>query len=92
MQKKFWVCPKTHKVWRFAGLNDTDVDPRNRDEIKIVYYIVVNAILGPVYFEFVTGTSEHEQDPYSRIYMVSRLPFTVRRSWCMSACPGCAVP
>lgn len=88
--KRFWLCPKTHKAWWFAGLDNTGIGPRMNDKIRIVYYIVVNAILGPVYSELVTRTSEHEQDPYSRIYMVSQLPTTTHRSLCMSACPGCA--
>lgn len=38
------------------------------------YYVVVNAILGCVYFEYVYGTTAHEEDPYYEEFMVSRHP------------------
>jgi hypothetical protein len=68
--KTYYVCPKTHKVWAFAGADTTEVDSRMDGNIKIVYYAAVNPILGPVYFELVTGTSEHALDPHYQQYMV----------------------
>ena len=65
------MCPKTHKVWAIAGMDTTDVDPRMAGNFKIVYHAVMNTILGPVYLELVTGTSEHAAGPHYQVYMVS---------------------
>ena len=74
--KTYYICPSTRKVWAFAGTDTQDIDPRmvGAGKRKVVYYAVVNAILGPVYWELVTGTTEHSQDPYHQVYMVSCLP------------------
>ena len=72
--KTLYVSPQIMKVWAPKGADMTDYDervPRNKKPAKIVYYIAVNAILGPVYFELVTGTAKHEEDPFYQQYTVS---------------------
>ena len=66
--KTVYVVPKDHLV--YAPLNaDMYIEdarlPRSRSQInKKNYYVVVNAVLGPVYFKVVTGTTGiREVDP-----------------------------
>lgn len=80
------VEPKAHKVWMLRGDDTTDVDLRLKKKgIKLVFYCVVNAILGPVYLEFVTATADHEEDPYYQAYMVR---LTAHMSLCKSQSLG----
>lgn len=73
--KTFYVCPESVWVYAPPGAEMTVTDPRlpasKYATRKIVYYAVVNAILGPVYVELVTGTSEHVNDPFYQEYKVS---------------------
>ena len=56
----------------------TDVDdrvPRKKwAGPKVHYYCAVNALLGPVYFEYTTGTTDHQEDPNYQPYMVRPHP------------------
>eukprot|EP00960_Hanusia_phi_P021660 641881-Hanusia_phi.AAC.2 len=65
--KTFYICPSSMWVYAPPGVDMTVVDerlPNSRFATKkIVYYAVVNPILGPVYIELVTGTAEHDKDP-----------------------------
>lgn len=76
--KTIYVVPSDHFVYAPPGIDLTVVDrrlPQSRQEIKkIVYYCVVNAALGPVYIEFMTGSTEHETDPHYKQYRVSIPP------------------
>lgn len=64
--KTFYIEPEGRMVWAPADANMTVVDERmpksRREEKKIHYYAVVNALLGPVYIEYCTGTTGHAQD------------------------------
>lgn len=72
--KTFYICPSSMWVYAPPGVDMTVVDerlPNSRFATKkIVYYAVVNPILGPVYIELVTGTAEHDKDPNYTRYMV----------------------
>ena len=68
--KTFYVDPTTLRVWAPRPTDPAAADPPVGNSIKIVYYAVVNPIIGPVYFEYVTGTSEHHEDPYYQQYLV----------------------
>jgi hypothetical protein len=76
-EKKLYIMPRPHAVWARAGADLTDPDPRvpmgqkALKGVKVVYYAVVNAILGPIYFEYVTGTADHERDLHYKKYKVS---------------------
>ena len=73
--KTIYICPK--EVWVYAppDADMTAVDPRLPPRAsamkKVNYYCAVNAVLGPVWMEFVTGTTAHEEDPGYKLYMVS---------------------
>ena len=64
--KTFYIEPTSIAVYAPADANMTVVDERmphsKRELKKIVYYAVVNALLGPVYIEYMTGTTGHQQD------------------------------
>jgi len=62
--KVFYVCPSTQQLWTQTDPSMTAAEAEGLKMVKLVYYIAVNAILGPVYIELVTGTSEHEADPH----------------------------
>lgn len=66
--KTVYVVPKDHLVYAPPGADMYIEDerlPRSKSQIqKINYYVVVNAVLGPVYFKVVTGTTRiREVDP-----------------------------
>ena len=72
--KVFYIEPDSMSVWAPLDADMTVVDHRmphsNKAQKRIHYYAAVNAVLGPVYIEFVTGTTGHEQD-------------VMRPPWCM---------
>ncbi len=76
--KTFYIEPREELVYAPLGADLTSYDPRvpqqPRYRQKITYYIVVNALLGPVYYERVTGTTDREEDPHYKEYMVSVAP------------------
>jgi hypothetical protein len=80
--KVYYIGPRDCLVYAKAGVDMTHIDRRvtknKSKQIKVVYYAVVNALLGPVYFEYVTGTSNHEQDPHYKQYKVRLPPSPVR--------------
>lgn len=98
--KKYYIFPRGQKVWAPAGADMTDPDPRLKQGVTgktwlcVNYYVVVNAILGCVYFEYVYGTTAHEEDPNYEEYTVSSSPTptphpsTVHKSWCKLSLPG----
>lgn len=90
--KSFYILPKSQWVYAPHDAEMTVEDERMPDGEgeKIVYYCVVNAILGPVYIEYVTGTSEHHKDPYARAYMVSKNSTPVLQPCVLL--PPCALP
>lgn len=71
--KTYYIGPKPRKVWARRGEDMTDVDPRGsqKNSVKVVWYIVVNALLGPIYFEYVTGTTDFHQEAHFQEYKVS---------------------
>lgn len=75
--KVFYILPRSCWVYAPASADMTATDPRlprNRYNIKkIVYYAVVNALLGAVYIERVTGTTDRREDPTYKEYKVSHL-------------------
>lgn len=97
--KTFYIEPTGMYVWAPATADMTVVDermPKSKKEIKkIVYYAVVNAVVGPVYIEYVTGTTGHPQDmmypPWAPAgfcvyepYQVRAPCFTAHMNLCMS--------
>lgn len=64
--KTFYIEPSGRMVYAPEDANLTVEDarmPTTRREVKKVhYYAVVNALLGPVYIEYCTGTTAHEGD------------------------------
>ena len=96
--KTFYIEPGARMVWAPEGADMTVVDermPRTRKHVKkIVYYAVVNALAGPVYIEYMTGTTGHDQDvmrppwstkgiPVSKDYKVRHpILLTAHTSWC----------
>ena len=74
--KTFYIQPKSRFVYAPADADMAVEDERltGDEDLKIVYYIVVNAVLGPVYIEYVTGTSSHTEDPFYFPYYVSPCP------------------
>lgn len=74
--KKYYIFPRDMVVWAPADVDMTDPDPRLQQGTKMLdlcvnYYVVVNALLGCVYFEYVHGTTDHEGDPNFETFNVS---------------------
>lgn len=76
--KTFYIEPEGLAVWAPADANMAVVDQRMphslRERKKIVYYAVVNALLGPVYIEYMTGTTGHEQDVMRPPWLQGEIP------------------
>lgn len=64
--KTFYITPSGEWVYLPPGSDLTVADPRlplSRYHLKkVCYYAVVNAVLGPVYFQYVSGTTDFARD------------------------------
>jgi hypothetical protein len=75
--KVYYIGPMDRLVYAPPGVDMTDVDPRatrKSQPQKVVYYAVVNAVLGPIYFEWMTGTTDHHLDPHGHEHYTVRPP------------------
>jgi hypothetical protein len=76
--RTYYIEPTVQSVYAPGDADMTDIDdrvPRKKwAGPKVHYYCVVNALLGPVYFEYTTGTTDHQEDPNYQPYMVRPHP------------------
>lgn len=93
--KTFYIEPDSLAVWAPADANMTVVDKRMphslKERKKVVYYAVVNALLGPVYIEYMTGTTGHEQDVMRPPWLPEGIPvyreYQVSHAQALLHCP-----
>lgn len=80
--KTYYIEPGLQSVFAPADADMTEVDDRvSRKKWggpKVHYYCVVNALLGPVYFQYMTGSTAHNEDPCHQMYMVRPPPPPLR--------------